>query len=185
MSLQISDYLTLAVILVTATYVILNGFMLRTMRDEGRKGAAARVHDLLWRLLMEYRSPQMLLAIDTLWRLHGTHSSNLADAYEQIRRDESDAIALLPPAQQAEAAAGTLHHRRRLVSHFYQFLAALREMEAIPEPVLYTHWFETDLRIIPDILVPIEERLAREFKTDSNQFRSQIGRLMALYERSK
>jgi len=184
MEWKVADLLTLALIVITGAYVILTGLILRTMQEESRKATAARVHDLLWRLLMEYRSVEMLLAVDSLWQLHRDHPTDLADEYERIRNRERAAIQALPSAQQSEATSGCLHHRRRLVSHFYQFLAAIREREAIPDGILYAHWVETDLKVLPTIVIPIEERLAQELQTDSAHFQAMIRRLHALHEGS-
>jgi hypothetical protein len=54
----------------------------------------------------------------------------------------------------------TLHYKRRLVSHFYMHLVHLAENKIIPEKVLYAGWKRDDLKIIPTILAPVEQKLA-------------------------
>jgi len=177
-----ADKLTLALTIITAVYVVLTGLILIVMCMQGRKSARARLHELLWQLEMEYRSPQMLLAIDSLWRLHiKCGKDRLADEYMQIRSDEYKKLECLPLEVRTVAAMSTLHHQRRLVSHFYQFLEEARQdkVKAIPDDVLYAHWTKTDLGIIPDILIPIEKRLADELRVDSKQL---IDRLQQLYD---
>ena len=61
----------------------------------------------------------------------------------------------------------TLHHKRRVVSHFYLHLANLYVNKILPKDVLYVGWSRGDLAIIPDILLPIELKLGKEFGTGS------------------
>jgi len=53
----------------------------------------------------------------------------------------------------------TLHYQRRLVSHFYQHLAALYVNKILTKDIVYKNWSEADLRIIPEIIIPIENKL--------------------------
>jgi hypothetical protein len=169
---------------ITAVYVVLTYFVLKTMRDEGRKAAVTRTHELLWRVMMDYRSTEMLLAVDGLWRFYDIHKRDFLEEYERLREYEHIKIMELPPGQQTAAVTGTLHYQRRVVSHFYQFLATLHDLGAIADSMLYSYWGERTLRIINDIIIPVEIMLAEKFKTDSPGFRATIESLQRLYEGS-
>ena len=181
---NISDWLTLGLFFVTAIYVFYTTRILKTMRDEARKTATARLNDLLWRLQQDYRSAEMLLAIEALWHFYDNNKSNFVEEYMNVCESEYNKIIEMEPEQQATATTGRLHYKRRIVSHFFQSLAVLRDLEAIEDRMLYSHWPERILRIIPVILIPIETKLAEVLKTEAS-FRETKERLNRLYEGSK
>jgi hypothetical protein len=186
---------TLILVGVTIFYVIFTHRIANTMREqadimraESRKTANSRVHELLWRLLERYGSAEMLLAVASLWHFHDDmkkKGGDLAKEYEIIYRNDFDIIEGRPRSEQAAFATGTLHYRRRIVKHFYQFLASLHELEPTSDHLIYSHWSERNLRIIPEILIPIEETLALNLDTYSPDFQISINRLRKLYEDSK
>ena len=180
----VSDLLTLVLVLVTAVYVFSTTRILKTMRDEAHKTAMARLNDLLWRLQQDYRSAEMLLASEALWRFYDDNKSNFVEEYMNACESEYNKIIEMAPEQQVAATTGRLHYKRRIVSHFFQSLAVLRDLEAIEDRMLYSHWPERILRIIPIILIPIETKLAEVLKTESS-FRETKERLNRLYEGSQ
>jgi hypothetical protein len=72
----------------------------------------------------------------------GRHGQDLATAYEQHR--ESDRI---------------LDGHRRTVTQFYSILTSRHELGVISPVLIYRHWTKKDLRILPEIVIPIERRL--------------------------
>jgi hypothetical protein len=57
----------------------------------------------------------------------------------------------------------TLDHQRRLVSQFYNHLAAVYVNQIVSIDVILDVWYKSDLRIIEDIIIPMDEVLyARE-----------------------
>jgi hypothetical protein len=53
----------------------------------------------------------------------------------------------------------TLRFQRRLVSHFYQHIATLYVNRMLPKDYIYDRWRKADLKILTDIIIPIENWL--------------------------
>lgn len=115
---------------------------------------------------MEYRSPEMLDAVSTMWRFFRANGRNgLLPAYDAAFEADMKAVAAADPRERLEILKTTLHYKRRLVSTFYVLLAELYTARVYPRKQLFTAWSKGDLRIIPDILLPIEEHLGKQFHT--------------------
>jgi hypothetical protein len=120
--------------------------------------------NVLARALFEYRSLEMFCAVKMLWTFYHDHrNTDVGAAYERQRLADEARIRELPLAAQAEAERATLHYQRRLVSHFYQFLAGQYELGVLPKDVLFTFWHRPDLEIIPRVLLPLETVSALNF----------------------
>jgi hypothetical protein len=142
------------------------------------------VHQTLAALHQDYRSAEMLLAVGTLWRLRREHSEDFGDVYLQLWKAEQDSISGKPAEEQLEATTASLHHRRRTVSLFYNLLAGLYELRVFPRKVIYRYWTRTDLGIIPEIVIPLEETIAGELRT-SPGLAALRKRLLRLYDDSE
>lgn len=120
------------------------------------------VHQTLVDLQKEYRSTQMLYAIKTLWDFYNENGQDkFVEKYEEIRCEEQKMVSSLEKQKQIEAEQSTLHNQRRIVSHFYQQLANLYVNKVLTKDVVYRSWSEADLRIIPQVIVPIENNLRK------------------------
>jgi hypothetical protein len=75
---------------------------------------------------------------------------------------------------------GTLHYRRRIIKEFYNSLAGLYELKALPREVIYTYWSAAELKIIPEILIPLETAVARELRIET-ELGGWFQRLQRLY----
>ncbi len=125
-----------------------------------RVSKSTLTHQMLIDLQKEYRSAEMLFAVRTLWEFYREHGKEkLVQAYEQCREQDRQMVSRLSGTQKLDAEKMTLHYQRRLVSHFYAMLANLYRSNVLPEQLLFEHWSQAGLRIIPDILVPIENNL--------------------------
>jgi len=143
------------------------------------------VHQTLLDLQKEYRSPQMLFAVEKLrdfYREYGPEK--FVDKYEEIRREEQNWVLKLDKNQQIEAVQNTLHNQRRLVSHFYQQLATLYINRVLPKDIVYKSWSEADLRIIPEVLIPIENRLREVLHNPPLEPLNENSPLLILYKDS-
>jgi hypothetical protein len=118
-------------------------------------------HQALIDVHKDYRSPEMLYAVDILWNFSRKHGKdNLVQEYENIRAKEKQKILNIDNHEEREKAVrNSLHYHRRLVSHFYQHLAALYVNNILTKDIVYKNWSEADLRIIPEVLIPIENKL--------------------------
>lgn len=139
-----------------------------------------RLYQTLHDLQMEYRSGEMMDAVRTLWW-----------QYEHVKRDESKLMALYEEEYTKQAGPGSLHYKRRLVTHFYQHVAALYDKGMLPKEIVFEIWSEKDLRVIPNILIPIEIKIGEMLKTPEAMPRDTAGlpeglrKLNKLYEGSK
>jgi hypothetical protein len=127
----------------------------------------------------------MLLAVGTLWRLPRQHSDRFTDVcLESWRAEQQRIVGRTPPTEQIAATVASLHHQRRTVSLFYNLLAGLYELRVFPRRVIYRYWTRTDLQIIPEILIPLEEAIAGELGT-SPGLTALRSRLLRLYDDSQ
>jgi len=118
------------------------------------------IHQSLLSLQKDYRSPQMLYAVSTLMDFYREHGpKKFVEKYEERREKERKWILTIDRQSRIEAMQSILHYQRRLVSHFYNQLATLYINEVLPKDIVYRNWSEADLRIIPEILIPIENKL--------------------------
>jgi superfamily I DNA and/or RNA helicase len=148
-----------------------------------RISEGALLNQILVQMLFEYRSAEMLSALRSLKRFRENHKNDLSQAYEESRKSDTDRIDNLVPTDRLEYERTTLHHQRRLVSQFYGILAGIHEQRIIPANILYSYWAESDLRIIPDILLPIEDSLAQALGGPKTH--PATDRMLRLYEDSK
>ena len=124
------------------------------------------IHHALEDVQKDYRSLEMLCAIERLWQLYRNRGKKkLAEKYEEIRNEEEEWVSSLDKQKRVEAEQNTLHYQRRLVSLFYQHVAALYINKILPKGIVFKTWSETDLRIIPEIIVPIENKLREVLHT--------------------
>jgi len=139
------------------------------------------VHQVLIDMLRDYRSCEMLHAVNSLWRLRQQHGDQFVQFYMRQWHEDDERIAQLPAAEQLEAMRATLHYRRRSVKDFFNLLAGLYELGVFPKEILYTYWSEAELKIIPEILIPLETAVAKELRTET-ELGGWFKRLQGLYE---
>lgn len=150
-----------------------------------RSAKRRMIHEALLDVQKDYRSPQMLYAVRTLWDFYREHKEKLVETYEEIRNEEERWVSSLDRQERIKAEEHTLHHQRRLVSHFYQHLASLYLSKILPRDILYRNWSEPDLRIIPQILIPIENKLREVLFTPPLKPLDESCSLLVLYRDSK
>lgn len=155
---------------------------LESQKEELRK---SHIHQVLVSILGEYRSLEMLAAVRGLWDFRKNNSSNLANAYTIQFNAESELVSKLPLAEQLDAERVTIHNKRRLVSQFYQHLAGLYELGIIDGKILYSYWSESDLAIIPRVLIPMEIALGSALGVDIDHSSPVLTRMQRLYDDSR
>jgi len=139
----------------------------------------------LFALHRDYRSPEMLYAIEHLWGFLSCHGrEHIREAYrERSLADERWTDAAIKRGERDRGAImATLDFQRRLVTDFYLQLAELRADGVLSDRMIYTSWAEPDLRIIPEVLIPMAEELASLLKAPSAPA---VDALRALHEASK
>ena len=139
------------------------------------------VHQVLVSIMQDFRSDDMLLAINSLWRFRAEHGDQFVQKYLEQWRSDNERIAALPEGEQLAAMHATLHYRRRIVKEFYNLLAGLYELGVFPKEILYTYWSKAELKIIPEILIPLETAVGRELRTET-ELGGWFRRLRRLYD---
>ena len=118
------------------------------------------IHQALLEIQKDYSTPQMQYAVRTLWDFYREHGkANFVEEYDKKRKEDDKWVSGQERQKRIEFEKATLHYQRRLISHFYQHLAALYINKILPKGIVYSNWSEADLRIIPEILIPIENKL--------------------------
>ena len=148
-------------------------------RQSRQAADSALVYQVLVNALMEYRSAEMFVAVRSLWRFAREHPNDIAEAYKAQRLKDALHVETLAPVQRLDFERTTIHYQRRLVSQFYALLAGLKEQGLPSRKIIYSHWTEPDLRIIPQVLIPTEETLLDAL---SNPVPPTLTRLRKLYE---
>ncbi len=101
-------------------------------------------------LLNEYRSPEMGDAIISLWQFYEKNchcnTVELIKEYAEKVKNEID-----------KDSSSELHNQRRIVSQYYQLLATYYYYKIIPRKRVKELWKKKDLKIINEILYPIEK----------------------------
>ena len=144
----------------------------------------ATEYQILYNLASEYKSVEMLLAVRTLWEFYreikqkleledtlddklepgDIHKiqEKLREEYTKRRKCDKKKIDRAMPSERLKITNDSLHHQRRIVSKYYQFIGAVVKLKIIKRKTIRTHWDERDLRIIPLILLPIDYKLQQE-----------------------
>ncbi len=112
------------------------------LKDQTRQAEQSSVNSLLVPLLLEYRSQQMHEAISALWEFKHSHKEKFLDVYEERVKENN-----------------SIHFHRRLVSQFYGIVAGLYVTNSFPKEIIYSYWSKKDLQILPEIILPIENKL--------------------------
>lgn len=155
-----SDY----ILAITAIFILWYSWETRKLKQEMFKQTELQkrilMHQSLLYLQKDYLLPQMFYAVRTLWEFYREYGKEkFVVKYEEIRDEERRWILSMDKQKRIEAEQTTLHYQRRLVSQFYNQLATLYINGVLPKDIVYANWAEADLRIIPEVLVPIENKL--------------------------
>jgi hypothetical protein len=147
-----------------------------------RTAEASLRYQVLLPALFEYRSAEMLVAIRSLWDFVREHPNDVAEAFNEQRERDLQHLALLRADERLDYMRTTIDFHRRHVSQFYAFLTSVHEDGGFQRKWIYTHWSRTDLRIIPEVIVPMEKALAQAIGSPASPIT--LDRLRKLYEDS-
>lgn len=120
---------------------------------------------------MDYRSPEMVLAIRRIWELYKADKNTFIEKYFEIDRLEMAELKKLVGFNQKSYTESTINFQRRLIVAFYMDVATAYQNKLIDKRDLFFNWTKDDLRIIPEIIMPLEnERRKRNLgdKTESH-----------------
>jgi len=137
-------------------------------------------------ILKEYKSSQMLVAVKRLWDLYkDTPDMKFVDEYFKIWNKENEEYNAQPIEKKQVYLEHSIHYQRRIVSIFYQNIAKMYKNKIIKKEEIYRLWSESDLQIIPKILMPINKRLDTKLQKSENDRSKNNEALQKLYDDSK
>lgn len=158
------------------------------IRAVGRAEAANKIaeaslrYDVLVPALQDYRSPEMFIAIRSLWEFFEEDPLTLAQRFTDRRSMERKSLETLPLEDRSIFTLSTIDFQRRQVSHFYGLLTMMYDEGGFQRKWLYTYWSKSELKIIPEILIPLENALTQA--TGKPGLTDFIERLRRLYDDS-
>ncbi|MCK4332627.1 MAG: hypothetical protein KAV40_03505 [Thermoplasmatales archaeon] len=113
-------------------------------------------HQALPDVQKDYRSAEMLSAIETLWNFYrDCKSRKLSLSKEYENRVNAEKIQI---SQRHIKIDEGLSYKRRLVTHFYYHLGDIYKRGILPEKIIFDHWNPVDLDIIFDIIIPLDKK---------------------------
>ena len=171
---------------IAALAVVISLFAYRKVKDVQRTAENARLYQMLTDMLLMYRSVEMHVAIQTLWKFFRKCADKkytdkeIGQSYITRMKDDDARIDNVPSDQRFEQVKATLHFQRRLVSKYFLLFANLKHNGVFMFDEIYGQWSKIDLEIIPDILLPIEYALLKELKGKDTS--KNVRRLKNLYD---
>jgi len=116
-------------------------------------------HKALLDAKKDYRSPEMMDALQILWWLYkgcDKNSDVLKDIYKHQAIDEKTRIDDEEDYEKRKKLIeNSLTYKRRLVLTFYFNLYDLYDHEILSKKMIFDYWDKNNLKIIPNILKPI------------------------------
>jgi hypothetical protein len=83
--------------------------------------------------------------------------------------------------------SNSLSYQRRLVANFYYHLAELHTLNMIPDDILFLIWGSSDLKILKNIIIPLEEMqelISLYDEEKEGKIKDKLEKLEKLYEDS-
>lgn len=110
-------------------------------------------------LMKDYRSPEMLSALNHLYRFYRdyTRGKDIKTAFDEEYERDQTALSKMEPKKSGDYESSTLNNHRRIVSQFYIRMYWLIVHGAVPAALVFSYWNSSDLDIlVPKILEPIK-----------------------------
>ena len=127
---------------------------------------------MLKELMRTYSTPETGDAVRTLWDFYkdcDKNSNKVHGKFKGLLEAKNDQTKII-------------NDSRRSVSHFYQLMAAMYHRRVVDSKLLFKFWQERDLKIIRDVIIPLEKALFEYLEDESNNKTFEL--LNALYEAS-
>jgi hypothetical protein len=103
----------------------------------------------------------MGLAIKGLWDHYREHGKEgFLDKYISVMVAQEKRLNSLPMSDKMAFLPFALHWQRRLVSQFWRELSMMMKHDFLPRDAVYDHWAQDDVKIVGEIIIPIENALA-------------------------
>jgi len=102
----------------------------------------------------DYRSAEMMVAIDALWNFYRKcveEGQDIKNEFKiQVEIDKSKRLKI----------ENTLNYKRRLLTHFYVHLGSIHANEILPDYMIFDWWDENDFDMIEKFIIPLQEAAA-------------------------
>lgn len=122
----------------------------------------------------------MYIAIRSLWEFLEVNPATVSQRFIDRRNKDRGWLETLDLEERATFIRSTIDFHRRQVSQFYGLLTSIYDEGSYQRKWLYTYWRKRELKIIPDILIPLENALAQAIGAPAPQI--SIDRLTRLYD---
>ena len=124
-------------------------------------------------IFSEYRKPEMKYAVNVLWNFYRDECKSkkdlLIENYNKVREQDKEKEKNIDIKERFIFAKNTLDYQRRLLSLFYLHFAVLNKKKIITDDFAFNTWHLRDLEIIPEVLFPMELRLAELYRYGLNE----------------
>jgi len=124
-------------------------------------------HQALLDIHKDYRSPEMLSALDGIWKFYINFRKNhpnlkidskdfkegLKAEYKNIRKKQNKSI-----ANRKLNVEESLNYKRRLVTHFYIHLASIHKHKILPDKMIFDWWTPSDFKTF-EIIMTLEKAM--------------------------
>ena len=157
--LSMAEYLTLVIstVLVVTTYL----YYLNSRKT--------MLHQAFLDIQKDYRSPEMGYALHTLFNFYrdecNEDTKTLKKKYKKIFLEEEKKMKEIELKDRIEFSKNAFDYQRRLVTHFYAHLADLYRVKILSKEDIFDYWDWYKLRIIPNIIIPLDEGLNEILKS--------------------
>ena len=153
------------------TAVIIAGYSTYISKKTMRHHALLGVHK-------DYRSSEMLSALDGVWKFHRDVEKKhprlkkdpikfkeaLKSEYETMHKQQRDDI-----AKNILEAEDSLNYKRRNITHFYVHLASVYNHKILPPDMIFDWWMPSDFKIFDDLIIPLQEAASKLSDTPAEE----------------
>jgi len=161
---------TLMLVTITAHY----SFSTKKMADSTEKNVKiakkttetmnqAMWHQVLQDIKKDYRSPEMMSAIDALWDFYKDCQSKKLDYKKEYKiryKDEKNKI-----SNNKMNIQDGLNYKRRLLTHFYIHLASIYKNGMLPPKMIFDWWGPSDFQMFDKFLIPLQKEMSKMLGT--------------------
>lgn len=144
-------------------------------------------HQALIEIHKEFRSPEMLYALDGVWKFYrdvkNKHKKKESKKFEKILIKEYKTKHIQERDKIAEgklAAEESLNYKRRLVTHFYIHLASIHNNGILLPELIFDWWVPSDFKIFNEFIIPLAETASKLNKTPDEETKYALEPLLKL-----
>ncbi len=135
-------------------------------------------YEIVTKRIDEYGSEEMLFAISDIMEFYRRDKQNFAYRYVELHREYMDGTLQGEDFDDFKK----LHHHRRVLGRFYEVLAWTYDEDYINIETINKFWTKDTLKIIPDVILPIEKGLYNDIHKDRRDYPYFFDLMQNLYD---